>query len=276
MEAARKALKIDPDNVDALDALGSTLRDGYQWTEAESLYDQALAIDPNSAELLEDYSEFLAYTGRTEEALQVTNRGLAIDHNLWPLQIHHVEMLLANGRLEEAGAYALEAYEEREGRRVRWWITMLPAWLNLKANGNFEVPPIPEPTSDAPEDAEEWIELIRQSMGTASAQTIAALKRDYSARSEQDYRSGGWRPWSGRVLLLYLGETDYVIDADIAHAGMEGETPLYWIWTPLAAELRAHPRFVEYLEKSRLIEYWDSTRWPDWCRREPDGAVACR
>ena len=277
MDAARKALDIDPDNVDALDALASTLRDAFRWTEAEALYDRALSIDPNSAELLEDYAEFLAHTGRTEEALQVTTRGLAIDHNLWPLQIHHVEMLLANGRLEGAHSFALEAYESRKDPKIRWWYGLLPAWLSLKASGDFDIPPIPGLPADPPppDEAKEWHALVSRAMDNASEQTIAGLKRDYAADSGPDYRSG-WRPWSGRVLLLYLGETDHVVDVDVAQIGMEGETPLYWLWAPLAAELRAHPRFAEYLEKARLIDYWDATRWPDWCKREANGAVTCQ
>ncbi len=72
---AQRALQLDPDNVDALTALGGVYRDTFQWKQAAATFERALAIDPDSAELLEDYAEFLARTGRMHKLLEVTARG---------------------------------------------------------------------------------------------------------------------------------------------------------------------------------------------------------
>ena len=47
-------------------------------------------------------------------------------------------------------------------------------------------------------------------------------------------------------------------------------------WNPFFAELRQHPRYGEYLEAAGIVDYWDATEWPDWCKRGPDGLVRCR
>ena len=79
-----------------------------------------------------------------------------------------------------------------------------------------------------------------------------------------------------RFALVLAGELEYVIDQDIWWAEQIDLFPHEFIWTPFFRELRAHPRFGEYLEAARIIDYWDATEWPEWCKRDAEGSVTCR
>ena len=111
IDAARKALALDPNNVDALNAMGAAMRQHRRWLEAEEQFDRALAADPNSAELLEDYAEFLLLVGRTQDALAITTRGMDIDSRLVPLALAHTDALATNGQAGEARQLAQELAE---------------------------------------------------------------------------------------------------------------------------------------------------------------------
>ena len=282
-EAADKALALDPDNVDALDAKGSALRDLWHWREAETYYDRALAIDPNSAELLEDYAEFLAYTGRMREALQATSRGMAIDHALLPLVFAHLEALVSNGRAGEAFDLAVETVENHPDKTWMWSV-MVPVWLdpaNLAAGRKPPPWPRSDPTPDAPDWVRKWLEMPERIRGGGlTAEDIALLKTWLESASrpgvgEARIEASRTDTSGFRAMLMAAGEFDFVLAADLAM--VEAGGPLNeWNWTPFARPLREHPDFQRYLQQAGLIDYWDKTEWPDWCRREAEGVVKCR
>jgi hypothetical protein len=79
-----------------------------------------------------------------------------------------------------------------------------------------------------------------------------------------------------RALLAHAGESDYVLDIDLAAVRLKSMGPEEWGWIPVFESLRQNPRYQEYLEKADIIQYWDATTWPDWCRRNDDGKVECK
>ena len=266
---AEKALQLDPNNVDALDALASALRAQRRWMEAEKLFDRALAIDPQSSELLEDYAEFLAYVGRTDEALAVTTRGYAIDPNLIPLAIAHLEALLSNNKLDEAMETANKIIADYPGHR---WLSQTGLVTFLAGNNLSPV--------------DEWIN--RLSLPDDILATLTAILADSTNKkaieqlksffSEDLIRNSQYgRPsFMARHLLAWAGESDYVLDVDMA---IMDENPFgleEWAWTPVFKSVRQNPRYEQYLQKAGLIEYWDATSWPDWCERKDDGRVVCK
>ena len=99
---ARHALELDPENVDALNALAAVLRDTWRWAESEAVFQRALAIDPDSAELLEDWAEFLHAVGRFDEMLEVTTKAYALDPQLQALADAHTMALALADRYDEA------------------------------------------------------------------------------------------------------------------------------------------------------------------------------
>ena len=82
-----------------------------------------------------------------------------------------------------------------------------------------------------------------------------------------------------RYLLIGSGQAAHVLAVYLALFEQEDlpDTPMNeWLWTPLHAPLRQLPGFSDYLQLAGLIDYWDATAWPDWCRREAAGEVVCQ
>ncbi len=264
IQTAEKALQLDPDNVEAMDAMASAFRDQMLWIKAEEIYQQALALDPLSSELLEDYAEFLLYTGRTVEALEVTTRGLAIDPNMMPLAIAHIESLLSNGSLDEAMTLASNLITAFPGKP---WVqyTMLATSLS-QAEATLNKKLIEQLL--VPEKSHSSIAAILAN--PADQRAVGQLKTWYSEKVIQ-MRASKKEFNLIRPLLAWVGESDYLLDNTLATTSLEE-----WSWIPLFKSVRQNTRFEEYLETTRLIQYWDATSWPQWCWRNDDNKVECK
>ncbi len=274
---ADRALVLDPDNVDALNAKAAALRSRMQWAESEAVFERALAIDPNSAELLEDWAEFLAYVGRVDEALEVAQRGVEIDAALMPMQAAYIEALLSTGRPEEAKAVFLDLLSRDETRDYAWYAG-LDVWLDPR--NMAEGPAVPPPlsvTDDMPETWRHAAELTNRFLRAVpdrqfTAEEIDELKTLYGLGTI-DNRF--YVDTIARSLLITAGEIDHVMQTDLSQFDTSG-LPLHEMqWVPARAPLRAHPDFHRYLEQTNLVAYWDQHGWPEFCRRV-DGEVRCR
>jgi hypothetical protein len=79
IDAAQKALELDPDLPLALHAMANNMLSQYQWSEAQEYFQKALLQDPDSTDILEDYGHFLLYSWQTEKARVVADRMVALD-----------------------------------------------------------------------------------------------------------------------------------------------------------------------------------------------------
>lgn len=104
--AARRAIALDPENASAHVALGSVLRDRYEWTEAEASYRRALALDPDDAEAHQQYAEMLYAIGRIEEGVREADRAAALDPA--PVRFNVLATAL---RMDDRSDVARRAYE---------------------------------------------------------------------------------------------------------------------------------------------------------------------
>jgi TolB-like protein len=277
LEAAQRALSLDPDNVDALDAMGSANRTLLQWHKSERYFDSALAVDPNSVELLEDYAEFLTYTGRAADALRVTTQGMQIDDSLIPLVFAHLDALMSAGMVTEARTVALNTIQRFPlVPEARMWLFLLPVWLSPLPDGQLlQLPELPELSEDTLPRNQESMKWVEKALEQTDEALISTLRNAYSVKTVLDVNED--RNWSvARDLLVHLGETDYVIDVDIALLGESSRGFDEWIWTPFHARYRQHPRFAELLEQANLISYWDATQWPSFCERDANQKVMCQ
>ena len=255
---AQRALQLDPDNVDALTALGGVYRDTFQWQQAAETFERALAIDPDSAELLEDYGEFLARTGRMERLLEVTERGYAVDPYLSPLVEVHAYALMANGHIDRA----IEVLRQAIARGGADWLNgALAAAYLARGDGPglravIAAAPLPQAVKTAALDAPDH------------PQDPARLEALRAAMVAQWNGIGYGQFIIHHVVLLYLGHPGPVIENYREHL-QHGNRMLEDSWfTPAYASLRADSGFAELLETVGLPAYWDETGWPDYCRRE--------
>ena len=75
--AARTAVRLDPENVRALQALATALFFSHQLDEAFEVSDRALALNSNDAELLGQLGQLLGLSGRMDEGRALLEKALA-------------------------------------------------------------------------------------------------------------------------------------------------------------------------------------------------------
>ena len=69
MNAARTALKLDPNLVEGHLVLANVLQEEWQWAEAETEYRRALELSPNDADANAKFAFLLLSQGRTDDAI---------------------------------------------------------------------------------------------------------------------------------------------------------------------------------------------------------------
>jgi pentatricopeptide repeat protein len=79
MNAARKALELDPHLADAHILLANLLLQQWHWADAEAEFKRALELSPNGAAALNGFADWLLCQGRTEEALEWARRARELD-----------------------------------------------------------------------------------------------------------------------------------------------------------------------------------------------------
>lgn len=77
--AARKALELDPELVEAHVVLGDMAKEQWRWAEAEAEYRRGLELSPNNAEAHSELAFWLVSQGRTEEAVTSCRRARELD-----------------------------------------------------------------------------------------------------------------------------------------------------------------------------------------------------
>jgi pentatricopeptide repeat protein len=112
MDAARKALEIDPNLAEAHVLLANALQEEWQWSAAETEYKQALELQPNNASAHSWYALWLSCQGRTDEAVNWVRRGRELD----PVSVSGVSVawiLFQAHRFDEAIREARDALAVR-------------------------------------------------------------------------------------------------------------------------------------------------------------------
>ena len=264
--AALRALEIEPDNADALNALGAVYRDTWRWAEAQAMFERAMAIDPESAELLEDYAEFMAGTGRVEEQLEIAARGYEVDPYLNPLVGVYTQGLISNG---ESGM----AVEVLQGHLARGGAEWFNATILTALAGSGDDAAMHELISglDLPAEGKSVLLGALENPGdSAAADKLLPLMQpdEVTLATIMLYEMA-------ETLLLYLGHADIVLALNRERYSSDqwGSTE-YW-FMPLFADFRAHPKFADLLEMTRLPDYWDQAGWPEFCKKLQSGEIRC-
>ena len=78
-EAARKSLELDENLADAHYAMALTMRDAWDWANAEREYRHAIELNPNLAEAHLRYAFYLSLVGRHPQALTEIERARELD-----------------------------------------------------------------------------------------------------------------------------------------------------------------------------------------------------
>lgn len=79
VNAARKALELDPGLTEAHVLLADVYQEQWRWSDAEAEYNRALDLNPNDAAAHVGFAHWLLCQGRTQEALTWTARARELD-----------------------------------------------------------------------------------------------------------------------------------------------------------------------------------------------------
>jgi TolB-like protein/DNA-binding winged helix-turn-helix (wHTH) protein/Flp pilus assembly protein TadD len=79
VNAARKALELDPELAEAHVLLADIYQEQWRWSDAQAEYKRALDLKPNDAAAHVGFAHWLLCQGRTQEALTWTERGRELD-----------------------------------------------------------------------------------------------------------------------------------------------------------------------------------------------------
>src|SRR5205085_710528 len=101
-DAAQRALKLDPNSAEGLEALGDVARQRLNYVSAFDFYDRALAVDANNPDLLNTYSALLAALGHVKQAIPISTRLRAIEPYVPVFKGNGAAILWASGQTDEA------------------------------------------------------------------------------------------------------------------------------------------------------------------------------
>ena len=100
--AAQAALRIDPQSVDAHQALALVRMFANDWQSARHHFDKALQLDPQDATTLQWFSLWLLAQDLNDDALEMSDRAAALEPSSLILAAHRSWILHLIGRYEDA------------------------------------------------------------------------------------------------------------------------------------------------------------------------------
>jgi len=235
--AGRSALRLDPDNAEALYTLATTIYEyDRDWGEAARLFRRAILLDPAYPQGLTWYCFFLADVGRGEESIPWCEKSVELD----PLDLNALvslgEVLLAAGRSEEA----LRTFSRALALQPNSGYAQMQPAVALMLLGRLD---------EAEVHLRRYASIVGLPGGEVSASTIINGLRDPSGRDEAVEAVQRWgehpetQPWMTVDFLALLGAREEALD--VIEAMVESEVPdLSTLNTMLVTErLRGEPRF---------------------------------
>jgi adenylate cyclase len=245
MEAARHALRLDPDLGEAHTAMGH-LRSVWEfdWAGAEAEFRRAIELCPSSADAYDLYGRLCGALERFDEALSMQRRAQELDPLAHRLDV--ASTLLRAGRYTEAEAEAGRAVEvdpdHDRGRATLGWA--------LLKQGRFEagLAELERAVALAPDNTQ-WLAQMGQALALAGRVDEA---RDVLRRLEERGATEYVAPYHLALVHTGLGEHERALDL-LEQAADERAGAVYGIrGSFLFAPLRPHPRFKALLERMTL------------------------
>ena len=245
VNAARKALDLDPGLAEAHVLLGDVYQEQWRWSDAQAEYKQALDLKPNDAAAHLGFAHWLLCQGRTQEALTWTERGRELD----PIAVSGTslgETLFFAHRYDEAihelrSALAVQG----DSASALWYLG-----FSLIAKGQPE---------DAIPVLEKAVSITNRSPGVIGvlirAYAHAGRRKDALRLLEElkQRRQKGYVP-AGAFVNAYLGMEDREqAFAWLEHAYQEQSNILQFLRVhPYFDPLRDDPRFKDLLHRVGL------------------------
>ncbi len=245
VNAARKALELDPELAEAHVLLADIYQEQWHWSDAQAEYKRALDLKPNDAAAHVGFAHWLLCQGRTQEALTWTARGRELD----PIEVSGTsigETLFFARRYDEA-IHELRSVLAVQGDSASalWYLG-----FSLIAKGQPE---------DAIPVLEKAVSITNRSSGVIgvliSAYAHAGRRKDALRLLDElkQRRQKGYVP-AGAFVNAYLGMEDREQALVwLEHAYQEQSNILQFLKVhPYFDPLRDDPRFKDLLHRVGL------------------------
>jgi tetratricopeptide (TPR) repeat protein len=247
LEAARRALELDPELSESHASLG-TIHASYTWDWEQSAksYDRALELNPSNALARKGHAELLSFLGRHDEALAEAQQAVALD----PLSlVAHANLGIIYYRARRYDE-AMQQMKQALSLDPNYMLAHLNLGLMLAAKGAFNeaATAFQQASRYAPEFTDA-IGLLGYAYGkagrTPEARAIGGRLRQLSTT----------RYISGYILAHYhlgLGDREQALtELERAYEDRSWLVALLKV-DPLFDELRAEPRFQALLQRLKF------------------------
>jgi pentatricopeptide repeat protein len=245
INAARKALELDPELSEAHVLLADIYQQQWHWSDAEAEYKRALDLKPNDAAAHVGFAHWLLCQGRTQEALTWTERGRELD----PIEVSGTsigETLFFSRRYDEAIKELRSALIVKEDSASALWYL----GFSLIANGQPEgAIPVLEKAVSITNRSPGVIGVLIRAYAHAGRRTDALRLLDELHRRRQK----GYVPAGAFVnAYLGLGDTEQAF-AWLEHAAEERSNIMQFLKVhPFFDSIRGDSRFAQYLRRANL------------------------
>lgn len=245
MSAARKALELDPDLIEAHVLLANVQQEQWHWADAEAEYRRALELNPNAAEAHAGFASWLLCQGRTEEALAWARRGRELD----PLAVSgtNIGWILFQSRRYEEAARELRSVlaVQADDATALWYL----GFVLIAGNQPGDAIPLLEKAASGSNRSPGVIGVLIRAYAHAGRRSDALrLLEELKTR-----RKAGYVPAGAFVnAYLGLGENDQAF-AWLEKAYKEQSNILQFLKVhPFFDPIRGDPRFADLVHRVGL------------------------
>jgi tetratricopeptide (TPR) repeat protein len=257
--AARRAVELDPDLVDAQIQYTRTISGPRKLALTEDALAHALSLDPNHPEALEAYSNLLMTVGRLKEALALKQRSHELDPFIPVRNNNLAEALWLDGQTDAAIALLKDSI----GRVGRPGVGAEDDLARIYASmGHYE-------------EAAATLSTILTSQRPQEVKDVASaavkLLRSAPTKAAEPEKLPGLLGF--QWVYLYVGAPDRALAR--YDDGVPGPGFAY-LMHPSYAFVRKTEHFKNIVRNSGLVAYWRERGWPEFCH--PIGAddFACQ
>jgi adenylate cyclase len=240
--AARKALELDPRNVQAHVALGKLAATyEFDWQTAEQHYAEAMRLEPNSALVLTYIQPFYYMVGRQQETLEVSERAVELDP-LNSLAVGNLGWFLWEQGRKADGLAMIKSIVIREPRNLPMRLSLIGM---LVLDQRFD-----EAKSFADTNAIPFLPTLISAVENPAQHAVA-----HEILGTPKFPGNrGWA-WFSIPYYLAMGANDSV--ATVLDRGVDQyeNGMMYYARHPnVIKAVGTHPRFQSYLRKLNLPE----------------------
>jgi tetratricopeptide (TPR) repeat protein len=230
-------------------ALGSVLRDRFEWEASEQAYRAALAIDPDNAEAHQQLGELLFATGRVGRAVVELDRAAVLDPA--PIRLYQLGAAL---ELDDREAEAVETFElgiRLDPENDMWALRRNLGGIHYRA-GRYD------------EARRYWTDDDDDARRARMLRRIEWVQQE-SLQAIPDSARRGLSPFD----WMKLGEPDSAAAAVAAFPGEGLEITFnYIVWSPTFDSLRSRP-VVQAAMREHGVGGVTMQRTPPGERRRP-------